>query len=442
MEQPAEATWGTKKDLQRLGLFANHGVVLGTYKGQPVQYNGTEPVLCVGPSGSGKTYSCVLPTLAAEENEGWRESVVVHDPKVELHKKTAKARAQFSRVIHLAPMDPRTDCYDPLQAIRLGTDDVFRDTQIVAQLLGDPDSQRQSGGEAEHFGDLGDQVRQGIILHGLTTGRATTLPEVNRMLTGPQSFKDLLNDMMANPDPVVQHCAYQARDITGDELSGVLTNARRALNIFLDPRIAHMVSRSDFALTDLRERRQPLSLYLSIPFDDQDRLRPLSRLILRQIFQYATQRVSPWPHRLLMLTEEVSALGRFTKLQDALDYAREYGVVLCNITQSLNRFTQFYGPYHNFWEGSNLRLVFSPNSAQMAKMIAEETGEALRPKERTAVAHEPFHVLRDRTTLSTEETFEPLLSATALRQLPRDTVLLLHGDGPSFLLKKYHYKGV
>ena len=434
--KPPEAKLGGIRELRKLGLLAKEGVVLGTYKGRTVRHNGPEHLLTAGPTRSGKTYSHVLPTLT----DGWRESVVIHDPKLEIARKTIMYRRKFSRVVWLCPTSAQTDCYDPMKAIRLDTDDEFRDTQIVAQLLGDPDKDRIRGGEGEHFGEWGDQLRQGLVLHGLTTGRATTLPALTHMITGPQPFQDLLKEMMANPHPLVQHAAFNVRDIKGDELSGVLSNARRALTVFLDPRVAHMVSRSDFTLRDLRERQQPMSLYVSIPFADQDRLRPLSRLILSQIFQYATQRLGPWRHRLLMLTEEVAALGRFDTLHRALDYVAGFGITLCNITPNFNAMREYYGANHNFWAGSNIRLIFSPNNTSMAEMVMREIGDAVREKERTMVAHDPFRLIRDKTTISKEETLEPLLSVTALRQLPRNRVLLLHGDGTSFLLKKYHYK--
>ena len=432
--RPPSARMATRRELRRQGLFARHGVVLGKYGRRIVRHNGPEHVLCVGPTRSQKTVAHVIPTLL-----DWRESVVVHDPKLELYAKTAGWRRTFSRVAHLHPLAPDTDHYNPLDAIRLGTDAEIGDTQIVADMLGDPDQERERGGAAEHFGELADELRRGIILHGLTTGRATTLPALARMLTGPQPVQDLIADMAANPHPGVQHASYVMRDIAKKELSSVLTTARRALFLFIDPRIAAMVSASDFRLQGLRDRAQPMTLYLSIPFDEQERLRPLSRLILRQVLQYATSRLAPWPHRLLMLTDEVAALRRFAMLEDALDYAAGHGVLLDCITPSLNPLIKCYGAHHNFWEGSGIRLVFPPNSAGMAHMFARETGEAAVEKRRTLIARDPFRLWRDKTTIAQETALEPLLSATALQQLPRDTVLLLIGNAPPVLLTKTPY---
>jgi type IV secretion system protein VirD4 len=433
-QKPPSARWATRRELQRLGLFAAHGVVLGKYGRRIVRYDGPAHVLCVGPTRSGKSVAHVIPTLL-----DWRESVVVHDPKGELYSKTAAWRRTFSEVIYLHPTAAQTDHYNPLDAIDLGSDDEIGQTQIVADMLGDPDEERERGGAAEHFGELADEFRRGLILHGLTTGRARTLPALAAMLTGPQPVTELIEEMATNAHPAVQHASYVMRDIHQREFSAVLTTARRALFLFIDPRIAEMVSRSDFSLRDVRERARPMSIYLSIPFAQQDRLRPLSRLIIRQIQQHALSRLDPWPRRLLMLTDEVAALGRFPMLEAALDYAAGHGVMLDNISPSLNPLIKLYGPQQNFWEGSGIRLVFSPNSAGMARVMAQETGEAVVEKQRIMVARDPFRIMRDKTTVTRETALEPLLSPTALQQMPKDTVLLLIGNAPPVLLKKAPY---
>jgi type IV secretion system protein VirD4 len=100
---------------------------------------------------------------------------------------------------------------------------------------------------------------------------------------------------------------------------------------------------SDFTLADLRERAQPMSLYLSIPFGDQARLRPLTRLIVRQVLDYCTAKKAGWRHRLLGLIDELPALRCMNILSEGLDYLAGYGITLCLITSSLNTLDHLYG---------------------------------------------------------------------------------------------------
>jgi type IV secretory pathway TraG/TraD family ATPase VirD4 len=124
---------------------------------------------------------------------------------------------------------------------------------------------------------------------------------------------------------------------------------------------------------------------------------------------------------------------------EGLEYLAGYGITLCCVTPSLTPLEALYGTRNGFWEGSRIRLVFAPNSAAMAHVFARETGEAAVEKAREMVARDPFRVLRDKTTVSTETVLEPLLSPTALQQLPQETVLLLVGNAPPALLTKARY---
>jgi type IV secretion system protein VirD4 len=427
------ARWATRQELKTAGLFAAQGVVLGIWHGRVLRHNGPEHVLCVAPTQSGKTTSLVIPTLLS-----WEASVLVHDPKEELYELTAGWRQTFSRVVHVQPTSPTSDQYNPLDAIRLGTAYDIRDVQIIADMLVDPDGEAERGGAAQHFRELAADLHTGLILHGLQTGQATTLAALNVLLT-TRPFEALVHDMQASLHPAVRRAAGVTANLADRELSGVLSTASRALRLWTDPLIARATSGSNFTLRDLRERAQPLSLYLSIPFGDQERLRPLSRLIVRQMLDYCTQKKHGWTHRLLGLIDEVPALKRLHILADGLDFFAGFGVNLCLITPSLNKLDLLYGPRNNFIEGCRFRVVFAPHDDEVAAKFSRMTGMTEVEKQREMVAREPFRPVRDRTTTSTETVQQPLLSPTALMQLPPEKVLLLIGNSHPALLDKARY---
>lgn len=428
------AVWATKQDLQDAGLFAAQGVVFGKAHGRIVRHDGPEHVLCVGPTRSGKGVGHVIPTLL-----DWPESVFVFDPKAELYAITAQARRRFSRVMHLHPTSPTSMCLNPLDAIRLHTDYELRDVQIIVDILTDPDELGERGGAAQHFRETTADLLIGLILYGLLTETAPTLAAINALLTLAPSLDDLFLTMHAHPHLAIHRATSMVRDMTNKELSGVLSTTRRALRLFTDPLVARMTSTSDCAWSDLRDRLHPMSMYLSIPFADQERLRPLSRLYVRQMLDQATQKLTGWQHRLLVLLDEVASLKYMPILGEGLQYLAGYGVNLSLITPSLTPLEALYGAKNSFWEGCKMRLIFPPNSMAMAQMFAREVGEALVQKERTSVSREPLHTMRDRTTVSTEQSREPLLSATALQQLAGDQVVLLVGNAPPALLTKAPY---
>ena len=125
---------------------------------------------------SGKTSCFVIPNLLT-----WEQSLLVHDPKEELHAATAGWRSTFSRVVQLAPTSSRSDCFNPLEAIRLGTDHEIRDAQLVSECLTDPEAQGSDkrSSASQHFVEMGAEAIGGLILYGLYTQRARSLGALN-----------------------------------------------------------------------------------------------------------------------------------------------------------------------------------------------------------------------------------------------------------------------
>lgn len=429
----AGARWATKQDLQAAGLFVSQGIVLGVFQGKVVRHDGPTHTLCVGPSRSGKGVSHVVPTLLE-----WPESVFVFDPKAELYTLTAGYRQTMSRVVHLQPTADTSHRFNPLNAIRLNTVHEIRDTQLITDILTDPDSDGDRGGTSQHFREMATDLLTGLVLYGLHTREATTLAAVNALLT-TQPFEDLLATMHRCAHPAVQRAASVTGQLADRELSGVVSTTARALRLFTDPLIARATDASDFAWGDLRAAASPMTVYLTIPFAEQERCRPLSRLLVRQMLDAYTQHLTGWSRRLLVLLDEVAALKRMPVLAEGLEFLAGYGVTLMLVTPSLTPLEALYGARNGFWEGCKTRLVFAPNSAGLAHLLARETGETTVEKERTTVTREPFHTFRDRSARSTEQVKEPLLSMTALMQLPQHQVLLLIGNRNPVLLDKITY---
>jgi type IV secretion system protein VirD4 len=222
-------------------------------------------------------------------------------------------------------------------------------------------------------------------------------------------------------------------------LSGVLSTASRGLRLYLDPLVARMTSRSDYTLEDLRSRTRPMTLYLTVPYSDQKRLRPLSRLLMRQILGYTTQQLHGWRHRLLGVIDECQALNRLQALSEALNYAAGYGVNLCLITPSLHELDRLYGPNNNFLEGCHIRVAYAPNDFTIAQRFSRQTGETETEKRRQSWSQDVGSLLGGRRTTSTEIERRPLLSPTALMLLDKEQVLLLVGNMAPALLKKARY---
>jgi type IV secretion system protein VirD4 len=407
--------------------------------------------LSVASTQSGKTTCFAVPTIL----DNATDSLVIHDPKDEgdtvpggeLYTLTAGWRAQVSKVIRFQPLSATSHQYDPLRAIRLHQPQEIRDLQIVADMLADPDGD----GEAEpqdaagaHFRQIASDIHAGVLAHGLYTRQYLTLGAFHRLWNHHLDLAALLHTMETTRHvdgqchPAVLQAVTLLKETADRELSALKNTVRRALRLWADPLVCRATDRSDFCLRDLREGLRPFTLYLSFPFSDVERLRPLSRLILRQCLEYAASRAKGWAFDLIAVLDEFQSLGRLPLLRHLLNYALGRGLTLVLITPSLNEVDHVWGTKHPFLEGCGTKMVFGLRDGQVANRFLESIGMTEREHTRTSWSPTPSGWGWRRTT-STESREEPLVSRTALLDLD-DTKVLARIGRHTVLLPKAYYK--
>lgn len=432
------AAWATPRQLRKAGLFADEGLILGRVHGRLLRHNGHEPLLMVAATGAGKTTCFVVPNLLT-----WRQSVIVHDPSFELYGMTAHVRGAFSRVVQLCPTVTTSQRYNPLDAIALRTDQEVRDVQIISDALTDPTGKgpdNRSGSE-EHFTPMASEAAQGLLLYGLYTQQARSLGAMDTLLTSVR-FSILLDMMERYPHKAIRRAAMVVNQAgERSEKSAVFTTLSRALRLYVDPLIQRATDTSDFALRDLRERVRPMTLYLSIPPRDQGRLLPWTRLVVRQLLDYAVQEQFLPEHRktshawdVLAMVDEFQALGHLAPVEQMANYGRKFGLRLALITPSLKALEKSYGTHHVFLEACKVQVVFGLNDKQVAARFSESVGEQEVTKTR----------YMSRGQRSRETVKEPLFSATALKGLSAKKALVLIGGteegGLQTIIRKVHYQ--
>ena len=192
------ARWANVKDIQASGLLArprtvwqsltgkapttSAGVYVGAWldkhgKQRYLRHNGPEHILCYAPTRSGKGVGLVIPTLLS-----WGESAVITDLKGELWSLTAGWRKQHAqnKVLRFEPATASGSvCWNPLDEIRIGTENEVGDVQNLATLIVDPDGK----GLESHWQKTSQALLVGVILHALykarNEGTAATLPAVD-----------------------------------------------------------------------------------------------------------------------------------------------------------------------------------------------------------------------------------------------------------------------
>lgn len=442
------ARWANAREIERAGLHAETGIMLGKMGDRYLRHNGPDHVMAFAPTRSGKGVGLVVPTLLS-----WTGSTVVHDIKGENWTLTAGWRSRFSHCLLFNPTDPRSARYNPLLEVRRGTDEV-RDVQNIADILVDPEGALE---RRNHWEKTSHSLLVGAILHILYAEDEKTLARVATFLSDPQrSFVATLKRMMAtnhlgdtdHPQvhPVVASAARELLNKSENERSGVLSTAMSFLGLYRDPTVAEVTSRCDWRIADLIEGARPVSLYLVIPPSDISRTKPLVRLVLNQIGRRLTEKLDQPSdkarrHQLLMMLDEFPALGRLDFFETSLAFMAGYGIRAFLIAQSLNQIEKAYGDHNSILDNCHVRVAFATNDERTAKRISDALGTATEQRAMRNYAGHRLAPWLAHVMVSRQETARALLTPGEVMQLPAtDELVLISGLAPIRATKLRYYQ--
>jgi type IV secretion system protein VirD4 len=428
------AHWATEDEVKQSGLLpkkgkAGAGVYCGAWtdrKGRVhyLRHDGPEHVAAIAPTRSGKGVGLVVPTLLS-----WPHSVVVNDMKGELWQMTSGWRQSHAGNV-VMKFDPAaaegSARFNPLDEVRLGTQNEAGDVQNLVTIIVDPDGK----GMQDHWSKTAHAFLTGVVLHlkylARAKGKDATLPDVAFALSDPdRKVEELYTAMLNNrhlggeQHPIVAAAARDMLNRAENERSGVLSTAMSFLSLYRDPLVARNVSRSDFRIEDLMDHDTPVSLYLVIRPEDQDRMRPLVRLIINQIvrvllraeLKYVEGRQQPpHKHRLLLMLDEFPSYGRLDVFQEALAYIAGYGIKAYLIMQDISQLQNAYGRDESIISNCHIRIAYAPNKQETGRWISDNIGVETVIKENISTSGARFGAFLSSVSRSYQESQRPLLT--------------------------------
>lgn len=402
------ARWASLSDARRAALLGSAGAVVGGWKGKlgvrVLHHNGPEHIMAYAPTRSGKGVGLVVPTLLS-----WIESALVLDIKGENYALTAGWRHSIGhRVLRFDPAALNGSArYNPLAEVRIGSPYQVADCQNIASMIVDPEGK----GLKDFWMKEGWGWLTAAILHVLYKthrdsggSQVATLADVHEFMSvggdeieiagsdGDASFKALLDDMTqyehgdAVADRVVRAAASGMKKRAPNERSGVHSSAKVDLSLYADPIVARNTSTCDFRIHELMNGETPVSLYLVIPPKDIKRLRPLYRLMLNQILNrlmpelvfQGGQPTKHYRHRLLLMLDEFTSLGKLEIFQEALAYMAGYGLKAFIIIQDIAQLQgqDAYGKDEAITSNCHIRVAYAPNKYDTARALSDMTGKS------------------------------------------------------------------
>ena len=422
------ARYANEEDIIQAGLRVKEGVFIGAWKDRQnnVKYllhNGPEHILCYAPTRSGKGVGLVIPTLL-----NWKHSAVILDLKGELWEITAGWRKQLAgnKVLRFEPASLNSSIgFNPLEEIRLGTENEVGDVQNLATLLVDPDGK----GLENHWQKTSQALLVGVILHLLylrkINGGEASLPSLDQMLSDPKRPVSKLWEEMTTyphlkdkPHPVIAAAGKDMLDRPEEEAGSVLSTVKSYLSLYRDPVVARNVSKSEFHIADLMNFEDPVSLYIITKPNDKSRLRPLIRILVNMILRLSTDKLTfengrPVPnykHRLLMMLDEFPSMGKLEIMQESLAFVAGYGIKCYIIAQDIKQLQAHYGRDETITSNCHIQNAFPPNNLETAEHLSKLTGQTTVTKKQVTHSGKRLNPFLSQVSTSLQEVQRPLLT--------------------------------
>ncbi len=429
-----DAKWADDKAIKKMGLRCKHGVLLGQFKNKYLIADGYQHILLFAPTGSGKGVGFVIPNLLF-----WRDSVIVHDIKLENYQFTSGWRKKElqQKVFLWNPADPDgiSHCYNPMDWISKKPGQMVDDVQKICNFLLP---------EQEFWQNEARSLLAGVMLYLVADeNKPATLGEVVRTLRNDDVVYNLavvLDTMGKKIHPVSYMNIASYLQKPDKERGSVTSTANSSLELWANPLIDTTTATSDFNLHKFKT--EPHTLYVGLTPDNISRLKPLMGMFYQQAALFFTARM-PQPHEkygVLMLMDEFPTLGKMEQFLAGIAYFRGYKVRLFLIIQDTEQLKGIYeeSGMNSFLSNSTYRITFAANNMETANLISQLLGN--KTAEQVSYNKPKYLDLNPGSrSLHISHTQRALLLPQEVIQMPREDKIILIESQPPIRSRKIKY---
>lgn len=417
----------------------------------------------IAPSGAGKGIGIVIPTLLDYEG-----SVLVTDIKGENYAVTARARRKRGRNVYAIDPFKITDgkgsvSFNVLDLLDPSQESIVDDSATLSHLLCPVPV--YEAGVTQYFASQAAAVIQCLILYVVCSKDIDQedkhLGTVYTLLSKKEeAFKALLNEI-SRSDMAYKTPSRLANMVLGTEereLSATRNSACLELRFLESPEVRRSISTSHFKM---KEHISGFAdLYLCIPSEKLEVQSRFLRLIVGSVFMAVQKaRGERSKRNLLMLLDEMPALGFMTQIENALIYGRGYGISLMAISQTVEKIKSVYPKSWKTFLSSHLSIFFGASDYETCELISNLLGSSTVQSRSENQGHsqskqeiERFGATASNATSlqsgsSFSETRRSLLTPDEVRRLDSKVLIaFLRGEDPILLqrlnyLKDANYKG-
>lgn len=429
-----DSHWASMSEVKKMGLRAKHGVLLGNYKNKFLIADGYQHILLFAPTGSGKGVGFVIPNLLF-----WKDSVIVHDIKLENYELTSGWRKKHlkQKVFLWNPGDPDgvSHCYNPMDWISSKPGQMVDDVQKICNFLLP---------KQEFWSNEARALLTGIMLYLVADdSKPTTLGEVVRTLRNDDVVYNLavvLDTLGKKIHPVSYMNIASYLQKPDKERGSVTSTANSSLELWANPLVDTTTATSDFNLHEFKV--SPHTCYVGLTPDNISRLKPLMNMFYQQAAAFFTAKM-PQPHEkygILMMMDEFPTLGKMEQFLAGIAYFRGYRVRLFLIIQDTEQLKGIYeeNGMNSFLSNATYRITFAANNIQTANLISQLLGN--KTAQQVSYNKPKYLDLNPGArSLHVSDVQRALLLPQEVIQMPRDEQIILIESQPPVRSKKILY---
>lgn len=353
-------------------------------------------VTLIAGSRAGKGVGIILPNILA-----YKGSVVCIDPKGENASVTSAFRSEVlgQKVYVLDPFRASNVpqkfrlSLNPLEFLDLNHPELVEDVEAIADAIVLPGS-----GKDVHWDESARSLIHGILLFILAQAGDDPAKRNMALLrqyitiglknpeTGKASFDHLLNEMYNVKDvpfaDAIASAAATLADMGDNERGSVLSTARRNTKFLESLGIQECLKSGNLDLASLKQDLKGVTIYLVLP---EWRIATHSRWLRLMVstIMHALERVprgfNPDTKKLvpavLMVLEEMAALGRMQAIEKAAGYIAGFGVKLLSVLQDLSQLKNHYeGTWETFLGNSGVVINYGSTDLTTTQYISDRLG--------------------------------------------------------------------
>jgi type IV secretion system protein VirD4 len=459
-----EARFASDTDIQKMGLFAKNGIIVGKYNKKLLRFSTQQFVSVGAPTRSGKGVGIVIPNLLE-----WTDSCVIQDIKQECYDYTSGYRQKVLKqeVYLFNPFSPdKTHRYNPLSYIDIDGKNADLELTDFANIL-----YPITGADSNtvFFNQLAQNLFIGLCLMNRDVKRVSGLYEqlCERNVMLPFTLKGILElsegiNIKISENEAVHgfketYNFFDRLGILSDECkrrldsyfnidsdntrSGVLSSFNAPLLMFRSDTLNNATSASDFDLRDLRKKK--MTIYVGITPDQLANAKLILNIFWSQLILVNTkelpQKNSDLKHSCLLLMDEFTAPGAIDILQKAVSFIAGYNLRFLVIFQSISQLeTRRPDGYDK--EGAKTlltniacQILYAPREQEDAERFSKMLGNKT-----VKISAKSFSKGLQQTRNESEQA-RALMLPQELRELPFDKEVITVDSGKPILCNKAVY---